>query len=121
MILVTSRNSDILEARIHVLESAGYLAVGALTLEGALTMASLRRPNLVVVGHTFAADEQAAFVNELRELHPDAHIVVLGPGVIQPLELADACTQCWNGQPGGSRLLRLAGDDTKPVLPWPNS
>jgi hypothetical protein len=41
--------------------------------------------------------------------------------VIQPLELADACTQCWNGQPGGSRLLRLAGDDTKPVLPWPNS
>ncbi len=92
------------EARVSVLEDAGYEVIFADNPAAALRALRARRVSLVIACHSVPADELESVVHQMRQYKPKVPILVvhLG-GLINPQRtLVDACV---DGLRGPQHLL----------------
>jgi DNA-binding response OmpR family regulator len=104
--LVLHYGSDELlsEARVAVLEDAGYEVVSADTPAAVLRTLRARRVSLVIACHSIPADELESVVHQVRQYKPRVPILVVHVGgLINPQRaMADACV---DGLRGPQHLL----------------
>lgn len=108
-ILFISKNEDhfLARTRCDILERAGYLTLQADGLNDALSLAQVRRADLIIIEHSFSLLEQKAFVNSVHESRPDLHVLCLQYGLIPPGVLLKECESIFSGQPRGGRIRAI--------------
>ncbi len=96
------------EARVAVLEDAGYEVLCADSPGAALRALRAHRVSLVIACHSIPADELESVVQHMREYKPKVPILVVHVGgLIKPSRaLADACV---DGLRGPQHLLAQVG------------
>jgi CheY-like chemotaxis protein len=72
------------EARVLVLEDAGYEVVAAETQAGALRLLKSRRVSLVVACHSIPPEELEAAVRQMKQLKPGLPVIVVHVGRLLP-------------------------------------
>jgi CheY-like chemotaxis protein len=110
-VLLASRDEALQETRSLVLRSAGYQTTEVTDLVSVLAMASRMRPEIVILGHSFQPEEQAALVEELHETMPGLLVICMRVGVVTPELLLGACAAASDGQPGSQRVRVLGAED----------
>ncbi|MBT9330920.1 hypothetical protein [Paracidobacterium acidisoli] len=106
-ILLLSRDKDLLYTREQIFQRAGYVTVSATNLQSALALAVEQEPAVILVGHTFSAEEQRLFVERLHETHPHLRILLLREGLIDPTILLAACESFLRSDPATARVQVL--------------
>ena len=98
-ILVVSRDVSLLRTRGMVIESAGYKALRAGDFGAAQRIVMDQRPALVVVCHTFTADEQDAFARSLPQHYRRICILLLRNPHVDPHKLVEQCRAALSCEP----------------------
>jgi CheY-like chemotaxis protein len=106
-ILLASRDEILLSTRRAVLTDCGHSTVCTTDLSQAMMIALDQRPDLIILGHTFKPEEQAGFVETLKESLPGIHVLCLRLGVVEPQRLLKEIQTIFSGQPGGTRVHLL--------------
>ena len=88
-----------------MLRSAGYQTTEVTDL------ASRMRPEIVILGHSFQPEEQAALIEELHETMPGLLVICMRVGGVTPELLLGACAAASDGHPGSQRVRVLGAED----------
>jgi len=90
-ILVVSTDHNLLDTRVVVLNSRGFDAVGAISIDDALKLAKSVQPSLGIICHTLSESEQSVFVNAVVRMCPKILIMRLRQGEVNPECLVADC------------------------------
>jgi CheY-like chemotaxis protein len=120
-VLLASSDSSLQQTRSLLLESNGYHTAQVSSLPGALALAGKIRPQIVVLGHCFLPEAQAALVEQLHETLPDIWVICMQTCMVRPEWLLLECAMCFAGQPGSRRVRVLDGREGSKaeVIRWP--
>jgi hypothetical protein len=90
-ILIVSSDQTLLDTRVLVLKSTGFTVMSATGIDVALNLARSVHPHLVIVCHTLSELEQSLFSSALLQACPDAFILHLREGEVNPCRLVADC------------------------------
>ena len=114
VVLLISRDEDVLRARAQRHKTPGFRAVSVPSLRLAVSLVSVRQPRVVVLCQTFEITEQEVFIDELHETHPEIHVLCLRPDAgAPPSALLFACVECFKAQPG-TGIVRVSSRGLTP-------
>ncbi|HTF64511.1 MAG TPA: hypothetical protein VK638_17650 [Edaphobacter sp.] len=113
-ILLVSRDENLQKSRALVLEGVGYQTIKTGSLISAVQLSS--HCQMSIIGHTFSPEEQDEFIDRVHEGNPSVFILCLRFGLSQPQALLTAVANCFDTQPGGSRVCILEESN---VIAWP--
>jgi CheY-like chemotaxis protein len=106
-ILLASRDDASLRLRSSILRVAGYRTACTGSLVEAISLSRDLSPNLIILGHSFSAGEQSAFVEELHETQPGTCVLCLQFGLVDPMMLLAECKSILSAQPSCTRARSL--------------
>jgi hypothetical protein len=113
-ILLLSRDENLQNSRALILEAVGYRTIKTRNLISAVQLAS--HCQMSIIGHTFSPDEQDDFIEQVHEGNPSVFVLCLRFGLTQPRALLTAVNNCFDAQPGGSRVCVMEESN---VIAWP--
>jgi DNA-binding response OmpR family regulator len=108
-ILLVSRDDDLQISRSLLLQDAGYTAYRVDSVQGALMVAKVERPNIALLCHTLSVDEQETFIERAQETNSSLFVVCVREREIPESDLIGACERCFRKQPGMSQVIVLSG------------
>jgi hypothetical protein len=110
-VLLASRDPSLMASRCGVLLSAGYGTTCVLDLASALKQAGKLRPELIILGHSFSAQEQTEFIEQLPEVLVSASVICLRPGILRPPDLLRECNSLLAMPPHSIRIHVVNADE----------
>jgi hypothetical protein len=113
-ILLVSRDERPQETRALVLRQGGYHTMSTTNMTSALQLAG--QCQMSFIGHTFRPDEQDEFIDRVHESNLGVFFICLHFSLTQPQELLKVVSDCFAGQPGGSRVCVIEQNN---VIAWP--
>jgi hypothetical protein len=113
-ILLVSRDEGLQNSRALVLEGAGYRTIKTGSLTSAVQLSA--HCQMSIIGHTFNPQEQDDFIDRVHEGNPSVFVLCLRFGLTQPWTLLAAVANCFDAQPGGSRVCIVEESN---VIAWP--
>jgi ActR/RegA family two-component response regulator len=82
-ILIVSWDQTLLDTRVLVLRSRGLAALGAESIDDALTLAKSVQPSVGIICHTLSESEQSTFLDALIRVCPNIFIMRLRQGEVK--------------------------------------
>jgi hypothetical protein len=113
-ILLLSREDSLQSSRALILEGAGYRTIRTGSMTSAVQLAA--HCQMSIIGHTFTLEEQDSFIDRVHEANPSVFVLCLRFALSHPQELLRAVHNCFDAQPGGSRICVLEHSN---VISWP--
>jgi CheY-like chemotaxis protein len=113
-ILLVSRDERLQETGAPVLRQGGYHTMSTTNMTSALQLAE--QCQMSIIDHTFTPNEQDEFIDRVHEYNPCLFLVCLRFSLTQPQELLKVVSDCFAGQPGGSRVCVIEQNN---VIAWP--